>query len=600
MSSTFWRRTHSCGELTAHNDGEQVTLTGWVHNWRNHGGVIFIDLRDRTGITQLVFNPLLDQALGDQAATLRHEYVVAVKGTVRERPQTMINPKMKTGTIEINATALHVINEAATPPLHINDPDGSESEELRFKYRYLDLRRAGMQRNIMFRHEVAAEARKYLWSKEFTEIETPILMKSTPEGARDFLVPSRLNKGKFYALPQSPQTYKQILMVAGFEKYFQVARCFRDEDLRADRQPEFTQIDAEMSFIDESDIYSIFEEMMATIFRNCLGLDVAPPFERMSYREAFHTYGSDKPDLRFGLPIHDVTPLFASSEFKVFRSTIETGGFIAALAATGCADFSRKVIDELTAFVQKFGAKGLVWLRLTDAGFEGPSGKFFSPAEIEQLRTTTGAVPGDMVFMVAAAEKICFTSMGQLRLEIGKRKEMIRKDIFRFLWINEFPLFEYSDEEQRYVSVHHPFTSPMEEDIPLLSTDKFYQARARAYDLVLNGYELGGGSIRIHRRELQQQAFALLGISAEEAENKFGFLLQALTYGAPPHGGIAFGLDRLVMVMLGLESIRDTIPFPKTTAGISLMDNAPDRVAAGQLKELGICLDKDVEQPMVE
>jgi aspartyl-tRNA synthetase len=582
------KRTFSCGELTAANEKQTVVLNGWVHNWRNHGGIIFIDLRDRYGITQVVFNPAENEKLALDAATLRHEYVIAVKGLVNKRPGNMANPRMVTGEIEVVATELVILNDAATPPLHINDPDASESEELRFRFRYLDLRRPGMQHNIIFRHHVSAEARKYLWSKGFTEIETPILMKSTPEGARDFLVPSRLNKGKFYALPQSPQTYKQILMVAGFERYFQVARCFRDEDLRADRQPEFTQIDAELSFIDENDIFDIFEGMMVSLFKNCLNLDIKTPFPRMTYVNAFHTYGSDKPDLRFDVPICDITSLFTKSEFKVFSSVIESNGNIAALVGPGCAELTRKNIDDLTALVAKYGAKGLVWLRYTENGLEGPSKKFFTENEIESLLKSVTAKPGDMIFIIAASEKVCFTSLGQLRLEIGKIRQLIRKEEFNFLWLTEFPLFEFSEEEQRYTSVHHPFTSPLASDIDLITTPDYYKARARAYDLVLNGFEVGGGSIRIHRSDVQQKVFELLGITPEDAENKFGFLLKALSFGAPPHGGIAFGLDRLVMLMLGLDSIRDTIPFPKTSAGISLMDNAPDRVSDSQLKELNI------------
>jgi len=583
-----WRRTHTCGELTAKNEKQQVVLNGWVHNWRNHGGIIFIDIRDRHGVTQVVFNPSANAALAGKAASLRHEFVIGVKGRVEKRPGTMANPDMATGDIEVAASDFYLFNAAETPPLHINDPDASESEELRFRYRYLDLRRPLMQRNIIFRHQVAAEARKYLWEKGFTEIETPILMKSTPEGARDFIVPSRTNRGKFYALPQSPQTFKQILMVAGFERYFQVARCFRDEDLRADRQPEFTQIDAELSFIDESDIIAVFEGMIAHVFKACLGCDVALPFPRLGYAEAFHTYGSDKPDLRFGLPLADVSPLFSATGFKVFQSVIESKGVVAAINGKACGDFSRKAIDGLTAHVAKFGAKGLVWLRCTEAGFDGPSKKFFTDAELNGLKEKCGAAAGDMVFMIAATEKVCFTALGQLRLELAKIKLLVKSDDFKFLWITDFPLFEYSDEEQRYVSVHHPFTSPLESDLPLLDTPDYHTARARAYDMVLNGFELGGGSIRIHTREVQQKVFKLLGIGDEEAEEKFGFLLKALSYGAPPHGGIAFGLDRIVMLMLGLDSIRDTIPFPKTSAGISLMDGSPDRVSQKQLDELGI------------
>ena len=585
-----WRRTKTCGELTAKNAGERVTLNGWVHNWRNHGGIIFIDLRDRWGVTQVVFSPATNPVLAERASSLRHEFVIGVQGAVAKRPGTMANPKMLTGEIEVVASDFCLFNAADTPPLHINDPDASESEEIRLAYRFLDLRRPLLQRNILFRHRVAVEARKYLWDKGFIEIETPILMKSTPEGARDFLVPSRVNKGKFYALPQSPQTFKQILMVSGFERYFQVARCFRDEDLRADRQPEFTQIDAELSFIDESDIFAVFEGMMAAVFSACLGREITTPFPRMTYTEALHRYGSDKPDLRFSLPITEVTQFFTASEFKVFRSVIEDKGSIAAIAGPGCGDFSRKVIDGLTAHVSTFGAKGLVWLRLTETGFDGPSKKFFSDGELDALKSSTGAAAGDMVFMIAAPEKTCLTALGQLRLEVAQIKNLVPADQFSFLWVTDFPLFEYSEEEARYVSVHHPFTAPFEADVPLLETDTYFRARARAYDMVLNGFEIGGGSIRIHSRDVQRSIFKLLGIGDAEAEGKFGFLLKALTYGAPPHGGIAFGLDRMVMLMLGLSSIRDTIPFPKTSAGISLMVGSPDRVSERQLDELGIAI----------
>lgn len=586
----FLQRTVTCGELTHTDAGKEVVLNGWVHNWRNHGGIIFIDLRDRFGITQIVFNPAISLGLAEKAAGLRHEFVVSVTGTVILRPESMSNPKMPTGKIEITASALSILNSAATPPLHINDPDASESEELRFIYRYLDLRRPVLQNNIIFRHKVTAEVRKYLWTNNFVEIETPILMKSTPEGARDFLVPSRMSKGRFYALPQSPQTYKQILMVAGFDRYFQIARCFRDEDLRADRQLEFTQIDTELSFITEEDIYRIFEGMMVELFKNCLGISLSKPFPKMNYNEAFHTYGSDKPDIRFGLPIKDVTSVFQNSEFKVFKSTLEANGKIGAIAVTDFASCTRKQIDNFTTLVAKFGARGLVWLRVNDTGVEGPIQKFLSHEEIARLLELTEAKSGDIIFMVAADEKVCFSSLGQLRLELASVRNLINKDEFKFLWVTDFPMFEFSEEEQRYVSVHHPFTSPRLDELDLFLSDEYFKTRARAYDLVLNGFELGGGSIRIHDSLVQKRVFELLGISELEAEEKFGFLLKALSFGAPPHGGIAFGLDRLVMLMLKLDSIRDTIPFPKTTAGISLMDNAPDRVATKQLDELGIQL----------
>ncbi len=591
MSNSLpWDRTHSCGELTAKDENRSVGLVGWVHNWRDHGGVVFIDIRDREGITQLLFNPAINKKLARKASRLRHEFVVAIKGTVRKRPTNMANTAMKTGEIEVIAAALEVLNESKTPPLHVFDYQIEESEELRLKYRYLDLRRPALKKNIVFRHQVVMELRKFMYEQGFLEIETPMLMKSTPEGARDFLVPSRLNKGRFYALPQSPQTYKQILMVSGFEKYFQLARCFRDEDLRADRQPEFTQVDAEMSFVAEEDIYSLFEDLIKTVFEKCLGRQIQTHFKRMSFTEAFAAYGTDKPDLRFGLPIKEISELFKKSPFKVFDSVLAKGGTIGAICGTGCGDFSRKKIDELTSCVLKYGAAGLIWLRVNEEGLQGPVAKFLSLQQSEALIDQTGACRGDMIFIVAAPQTVCFASLGQLRLELGRVKELIQKEEFSLLWVYEFPLFQFSGELGRYISVHHPFTAPLEQDIALLGSSDFYKARSRAYDLVLNGTEIGGGSIRIHNQQLQRDIFNILQISPQEAQEKFGFLLHALSFGAPPHGGIALGLDRLIMLMLGLDSIRDVIPFPKTSAGISLMDNAPDNVTQSQLAELGIKL----------
>ncbi len=588
-TATTWRRTHTCGELRQAQAEQRVTLLGWVHNRRNFGGVLFVVIRDRYGITQLVFNPSGDTQLSEMAESLRHEFVIGVRGVVKMRPESQYNPDMATGEIEVVVDELVIINKSETPPIQIHNPDWNESEETRLRYRYLDLRTPSMQSNLLFRHQLVAEMRKYLWEQQFIELETPILMKSTPEGARDFLVPSRLNPGRFYALPQSPQTFKQLLMVSGFDRYFQVARCFRDEDLRADRQPEFTQVDAEMSFVSEEDIFAVFEGMIAHAFRACLGVEVALPLQRMSYHEAFHTYGSDKPDLRFGLPIGEVTSEVSDSGFKVFRSVVAEGGRVAAIAAPGgAASVTRKHIDALTAHVAKYGAKGLVWLRITDSGVESPTAKFLSEQELAAIRQRAGANAGDMVFVIAAPEKVCFTALGQLRLELGRLLGFIKEDEYRLCWVYEFPMFEYSEEEGRYMAMHHPFTAPVDEDVGLLDTDEFHKVRARAYDMVLNGSEIGGGSIRIHTQELQRTVFRRLGIGDEEAEVKFGFLLKAFTYGAPPHGGIAFGLDRLAMVMKGLGSIRDMIAFPKTTTGLSLMDGAPDAVDEVQLRELGI------------
>jgi aspartyl-tRNA synthetase len=582
-----WHRTHTCGEPNGSLVGEKVVLNGWVHTWRNHGGVVFINLRDRYGIVQLVFTPERAQ-LYEDAQQLRHEYVIAVAGTVRGRPADMVNKSMATGEIEIEVERCAICNRAETPPIHVNSAAPEESEEMRLRWRVLDLRRPSMQQALILKHTVMQHVRRYLSYNDFIEIETPILMKSTPEGARDFLVPSRLNRGKFYALPQSPQLFKQILMAAGFDRYFQIARCFRDEDLRTDRQPEFTQIDAELSFVDEEDIFRYCEGMFKHVFKQCLGIEIETPFPRFTYDEVFRRYGSDKPDLRFDMPIEELTDLFSSCEFKVFRSVIEQGGHIAGIAVAGGSDFSRKQIDELTRLVSVYGAKGLIWARVREGDIESPTKKFFSSDEIHGCIERCGASTGDMIFIVADQRDICFPALGQLRLETARRKGLISPESRRFLWVYNFPLFEYSEEQQRYLSMHHPFTAPHQEDIGLLQSDQFYRARARAYDLVLNGSEIGGGSIRIHDRDLQNTMFSLLGIGEQEAEKKFGFLLTALSYGAPPHGGIAFGLDRIAMLMAEKESIREVIAFPKTSAGLSLMDNAPDRVSEQQLRELGI------------
>ncbi|MFH0921173.1 MAG: aspartate--tRNA ligase [Fibrobacterota bacterium] len=580
------RQTHHCGALKVDDAGKNVVLKGWVDRRRDLGNLIFVDIRDRFGKTQMVFDSSQNAEMHKKAETLRHEFVIAVQGLVQKRQSP--NPKLPTGEIEVQAGDLRILNEAETPPISINE-DGGESEDVRLRYRFLDLRRPFMQRNILLRHKVLQESRRLLSNFGFVEIDTPILMKSTPEGARDFLVPSRMNRGKFYALPQSPQTYKQILMVAGFGRYFQIAKCFRDEDLRADRQPEFTQIDCELSFIAPRDIYDVFGRFIRELFRGVLDIDVGE-IPRMTWQEAMDGYGCDKPDLRVDMRIHDFSEVFSASRFKVFSNAIAGHGAVKGLLAKGCGDFSRKATDELTGFVGKYGARGLVSLKVGDGAFEGAAAKFITPEESALVRAMLNAHPGDMIFMVAADRKTCGLSLGQLRLEIARRKEWLKPDEFKFLWVTDFPMFEYSEQDKRWSSTHHPFTAPLDEDVSLLHGPEYYLSRAKAYDMVLNGNEIGGGSIRIHHGGLQSRIFELLGINKKEAQMKFGFLLEAFKYGAPPHGGIAFGLDRLVMLMLGLDSIRDVIPFPKTTTGSSLMDDCPSTVDEEQLKELGISL----------
>jgi aspartyl-tRNA synthetase len=561
---------------------------GWVRHRRDHGGIYFVDLVDRYGLVQVKFDSIRQPELCAQARELKAEWVVAVTGVVQLRPEGMRNPHLATGEIEVVATELEVLNKAKTPPFEIKDPVDA-SEELRFTYRYLDLRRPELQRSLLLRHRTYQVVRRYLAERGFVEIETPSLIKSTPEGARDYLVPSRVHKGKFYALPQSPQTYKQLLMVAGFDRYFQIVRCFRDEDLRADRQPEFTQIDLEMSFVDAQDVHRVCEGLMAEILKEIWNYELATPLPVLRYDEAMAKYGSDKPDLRFGMPITDISSLVAHSQFRVFAETVQSGGMVAGLCVPQASFFSRKKVDELTVAAKELGAKGLVALKVTPQGWEGSAAKFFSPEEVSAINRAMVANAENALLLVADQRKVCLPVLGALRLRLGKELKLIDEHAVSLLWVTDFPLFEYSEEEKRLVAMHHPFTSPREEDIPLLQTAP-EQVRAQAYDLVFNGNEIGGGSIRIHDAGLQRQVFRALGISPEEAERKFGFLIEALQYGAPPHGGFAFGFDRLVMLLAGKETIRDVIAFPKTTSALSLMDGAPTEISPEQLRELGLQL----------
>ncbi len=583
------KRTCLAEELSTANVGEQVVLMGWVNTCRDHGGLIFLDLRDRSGLIQLVFSPEAGRETFAKAEKVRSEYVLAAVGEVRRRSEETVNPRLKTGEIEVYVSELRILNRAKTPPFYIEE-DLDVDENVRLKYRYLDLRRPDMQRNIVLRHKVAKAVRDFLDCRGFLEIETPMLTKSTPEGARDYLVPSRVNPGRFYALPQSPQIFKQILMAAGMEKYFQIVRCFRDEDLRADRQPEFTQIDLEMSFIGEDDLLDLVEEMMARTFQQAVGLTITPPFPRFTYGEAIDRFGSDKPDLRFGLELHDFTGLAAKSDFQVFAGAAAAGGRVQGINAKGCAHFSRKEIDDLTQLVAVYGAKGLAYIVVTGDGLKSPILKFFKEREIKAMLDEFQAEPGDLLFFVADRPPIVAAALGALRNELARKKNLIAPDVYKFAWVTEFPLVEFDDQERRWVAMHHPFTSPVETDLGLMETDPG-RVRARSYDLVLNGVELGGGSIRIHRREIQEKMFRLLDLSPEEALEKFGFLLQAFEYGTPPHGGIAFGLDRMVMLMAGKDTIRDVIPFPKTQSAVDLMTQAPAEVTPRQLQELHLKLE---------
>ncbi len=582
----FNRRTHTNGELRGENAGEKVVLNGWVNSRRDLGGLIFITLRDRYGITQIVFEPEENSALYESAKKLRNEFVISVEGTVRKRPDDMINRKMETGEIEVVAERLIILNEAETTPFPISDKTEA-SEELRLKYRYLDLRRSEMQKNLLLRHKMYQIVRSFFDSKNFVEVETPVLMKSTPEGARDYLVPSRIHKGKFYALPQSPQTYKQLLMVAGFDRYFQITKCFRDEDLRADRQPEFTQIDVEMSFVDTEDIFEIVEELMKILFKELKNYDIELPLKRLPYNEAMEKYGSDKPDLRFGMEIVNLNEAVKDSEFRVFKDSSETG-IVGGLLAKGCADYSRSKLDGLTKFVKELGAGGLVWMKVKEGKLESPVAKFLTDEEKKNILSTMEAENNDLILIVSGNKNKSLMILGALRLELAKRMELINSETKpALLWVTDFPLLEWDEETQRYYAMHHPFTSPRVEDLELLDSEPG-KVRARAYDLVLNGNEIAGGSIRIHSSEVQHKMFEALGISKEEAEEKFGFLMNAFKFGAPPHGGIAFGFDRMAMLFADKNSIRDMIAFPKTTSALSLMDNSPSSVDENQLKELHI------------
>ncbi len=591
------KRTRYCGHISEQDLGKEVILNGWVHRIRNHGGVIFIDLRDREGIVQCVVEEKTNPQVYELADRLRSEYVVALRGIVRKRPPGTENPKLKTGNYEVVIEELEILNTSEALPFPI-DEETHLSEETKLKYRYLDLRRESMKENLLFRHRAYQVIRKVFLEEGFVEIETPFLTKSTPEGARDFLVPSRLHPGKFYALPQSPQLFKQVLMVAGFDRYFQIVKCLRDEDLRADRQPEFTQIDFEMSFVEEEDVMAFSERLIYSLFKELLGVELKLPFDRISYEYAMETYGSDKPDRRFGLELVDLTQVFKNTEFKVFRQAIESGGVVKAINFKG-SNLSRKEIDELTQFVQSLGAKGLAWIKVEEDKLNSPIVKFFSEEETRELLQRLRAERGDVIFFSADKREVVYRILGNLRLHIGKKYNLIDTSKFDIFWVVDFPLMEWDEEEKRFVSLHHPFTSPREEDIPLLEKALQVQdleekkrlvhsVKARAYDLVINGYEVGGGSIRIHRKDLQELVFKLLEIPEMEAREKFGFLLDALRFGAPPHGGLAFGLDRLIAIMRGLDSIRDVIAFPKTQKGICPLTGAPDYVEPKQLKELHI------------
>ncbi len=579
-------KTHDCGKLDKTNVGQTVILNGWLQRRRDLGGVLFIDLRDRSGLVQTVFNPDFSGdalAAGERA---RNEYVLAVKGKVVERDPSTYNPNMKTGEIEVQVTEIEILNSAKNPPFFIEDGQDTD-ETVRLKYRYLDLRRPEMQKSLMLRSKAAKLFRDFLDEHGFIEVETPILTKSTPEGARDYLVPSRVHPGEFYALPQSPQIFKQLLMVGGLERYYQIARCFRDEDLRSDRQPEFTQVDIETSFISQEHLHEMMEALMVRLLKETIGITIERPFQRLSYADALGKYGSDKPDLRFGLELVDLSDLVASSGVKVFASVIENGGQVKALNAKGCGTWSRKEIDDLLPFASRFGAKGLAWITYKEGEMKGPIVKFFTEQELEDVKTRMGVEEGDLILFSADKKKVVADVLGNLRLKIGRDLGLINDAEFKFAWVVDFPLLGYDEEAKRYVAEHHPFTRPKEEDIAYFHSDPG-KIRAEAYDLVLNGYEVAGGSMRIYKRDVQEMMFQALGFSQEEANEKFGFLLEAFEYGTPPHGGIAFGFDRLVMLLTGRKNLRETIAFPKTANATDLLSEAPSPVDGKQLEELSI------------